>query len=424
VQNEAISPMDKFALVFEMLNPEACAGGKKGKSVKNSEDGGGAPSGRCVVAGWVSKYGSNGYCGGRPDGRIDLDEQQETLKQGLSKACPSSNPSKPAQVTCNPIFYGFNDGGAPYCVPETEINYATKNVCNDVSKLRRGGADEVDDVKRILNSFLQDRTHGRGIKGAQRNKNGNIELTMDNDADFKLVQDHLKLLEDTFKDALTVCDAQPGEPSADYQINQPSKLMNIENQKSACEGIVTRYIALKQIELAPPLVPYDPGKDTQQRETGCPMQNNKCACPPVSAGPVVAPPPTTQTGCGEIVVTPPPPHVEDRPIAVEDPKPDDAGFCQERDENGGKHMSTLCSGLIFGGLLAAAFLVIKHGSQPGPVTNPTYDPAPTPVNGPVAGPGTPVVPVVTPPTNPPVAPVPPKETTSTLPSTVPAAGTR
>ncbi len=56
--------------------------------------------------------------------------------------------------SANPLVYGFSGGGA-YCVPRSEIKYATR-YCNNQSPLAAGDTGQAaQDKKRIIESFLK-----------------------------------------------------------------------------------------------------------------------------------------------------------------------------------------------------------------------------------------------------------------------------
>ncbi len=406
-KNEDTRPVDKFALVFELLNPEACAGkpGKNGPKGKNQA------SGRCIVAGYVTEYGKNGSCGGRPDGRLDLDSQQNSVKPGLSSKCQSGK-----GVSCNPLFYGYQDSGSPYCV--TGSASAATEQCNGQSKLRRDG-NEVDDIKKIISSFLKDKT-GRGLKSAKKNAKGDIEVETESVADYDVVRQQLDALDKTFRDALDICEAGDKNVSMDSRINKPSNLMNTKaDQKSACNAIVKRYIAVQQLQLAPtnPAPPAkDIAKEIPERETGCPIKDGNCACSADGervGGPV-------KPKCGGLEVTP----SSERSIAVEEaPVKEKDSFCFNRDDDGSKRLNATCGLLGLAAIFGAGWAWIKSGDKKKKAKQKRYDPAPSPVTVPATGttnpPTTtaPVVPIVE---NPPIAPIPTAETpTTSTPSTTP-----
>ncbi len=403
VQNDSYNSMDKYALIFEILNPEACAGkpGKNGPKGKKGE----VASGRCIVAGYVTEYGKNGSCGGQPDGRLDLDSQQNAVKPGLSSVCPGGKGG--AGISCNPLFYGYNDSGSPYCVSGA-TSHATEQ-CNGQSVLRRD-SNELGDIKKILSSYLKDK-NGHGLKSAEKNSKGEIEIGTETAEDYKIVQEQLAGLDKTFRDALDICEAGEKNVSMDSKINIPKPLMKKEDQKSACNAIVKRYIAVQQLQLAPTTPPRDIASDTQKRAQGdgCPTTNDgTCACSTdgakVGGGPV-------KPACGGLAVGP-----EEDVVAAVAPKKE-AGFCRKYNDDGTTSITTPCglAGVALLGLVGWGLW--KWLDKDKKVNQKTYDPAPSPVTVPATGTTNPTPTPTTPPIveNPPVAPVPLSEGSGTAP---------
>ena len=400
VQNDSYSTVDKYALIFELLNPQACAGNSRINV-----------PGRCIVAGYVTEYGKNGSCGGRPDGRLDLDAQQNAVKPGLSSACSAGK-----GISCNPLFYGYNESGSPYCVSGA-TSHATEQ-CNGQSVLRRDPKNEVNDINRILSSFLKDK-NGHSLKSAQKNAKGDIEISTESAADYDIVKQQLDGLEKTFRDALDICEAGEKHVSMDTKINTPSNLMKTkEDQRSACNAIVKRYIAVQQLQLAPTNPPRDSAGDVQKRANGdgCPTTNDgTCACSveggKVSGGPV-------KNKCGGIGV------VDDEGSVAGDlaPPKKEAGFCRKFNDDGTTSITTPC-GLAGVAAIAAIGWYLYKRLGPNKVDQKNYDPVASPVTVPATGTTNPITtnPGTTPPVvpNPPIVPVPPSEGGSGLAPTTP-----
>ncbi len=406
-QNESYNQVDKYALIYEILNPEACAGNnsKNGPKGKKGE----VASGRCIVAGYVTEYGRNGSCGGQPDGRLDLDAQQNKVKPGLSSACPGGK-SGGSGISCNPLFYGYSDSGGPYCISGAATR-ATEQ-CNGLSVLRRD-SHELEDIKKILGSYLKDK-NGSSIKSIEKNiTKGVIEIGTGSEEDYKIVQEQLAGLDQTFREALDICEAGEKTVSMDSKINKPSALMKKENQKSACNAIVKRYIAVQQLQLAPTTPPRDIASDTQKRAQGdgCPTTTEgNCACSVdgarVGGGP-------GKNNCGALGVGP---EAEVLPEVA--PPKKEAGFCRKYNDDGETTSITTACGLAGVALIGLlGYGLYKYFNKDKKTKQKRYDPAPSPVTVPATGTTNPTPTPTAPPIveNPPIVPVPLSEGSGSAP---------
>lgn len=171
---------------------------------------------RCIVAGYISIYGSDSQsCGGTVQGKQDLQNQMAKYQA----KCPQSG-----SVPCNPLVYGFKSGTEAYCVPPSNVKYAT-NYCNRQSPL-----NGPQDKKRIIESF------------AERNGK-NIDLKFDEEGkisedQYKQISEYLKGLNSLVADATQLCDSD-------------SSFAKIKNQRpdqvDACEALKIRAFDLQTL---------------------------------------------------------------------------------------------------------------------------------------------------------------------------------
>lgn len=211
----------------------------------------------CIVAGYMSIYGENLSCGGNVSGAKDLAAQM-----AANSASCSGN-----AVACNPMVYGFDSGGGAYCVPRSDIKYATQ-VCNGKSPLA-SDSDPVkagQDKKRIIESYL------KKVKGQD------INLVLDKDGkisadQYKQISGYLGDLQNFINTAVKHCDDTPNKR---------------QDQQSACDNIKVRAISLQQfsaapapaVAVAPPPPPVKPAKDCDAWMSGS-VSDGKggCVCP-------------------------------------------------------------------------------------------------------------------------------------------------
>lgn len=170
----------------------------------------------CIVAGYISKYGGDSQsCGGTIQGRKDLEAQMGKYQA----KCTTSG-----SVPCNPLVYGFKSGTEAYCVPPSNVKYAT-SYCNRQSPL-----NDVKDKKRIIESFAE--------------RNGNtIDLKFDEEGkvsedQYKQISEYLKGLNTLVADATKLCDSD-----ADF-----AKIKNQRpDQADACEALKIRAFDLQTL---------------------------------------------------------------------------------------------------------------------------------------------------------------------------------
>ncbi|MBX2986516.1 MAG: hypothetical protein KF802_01340 [Bdellovibrionaceae bacterium] len=259
---------------------------KSGAAKKGGKETIPAPLDTCVVAGYISKYDERGgSCGGDAAGKQDWAQQVsrqfvETFpnaqKTGKTEVCGSGG------YPCNPLVYGFQGGGSPYCVGRQDIKYATKT-CNNMSPLK--SENDVANAKRIVESWVK--AQGKNVK-LRFNDKGELH-----EEDYKLIEKELMGLNNFIDSAVAACDSDRG---AKIQKKR-------EDQQSACEEIRKRKMALlrfmpKQVEgvaavncvaTIPGSMP-GPGGDCMCEGNVPPTPGEKAAmsCPPVV---IPAPPP-------------------------------------------------------------------------------------------------------------------------------------
>lgn len=186
----------------------------------------------CIVAGYLSIYGESGSCGGSVQGAADL-----SAKMAANKASCSNN-----GVACNPMVYGFDKGGSAYCVPRSDVKYATR-VCNSKSPLQ--GSDpklEGENKKRIIESYLK-KVKGQEID-LKLNEEGKIS-----EEQYKQISSYLGDLQNYINSAIAECGQAPLK---DIQKQR-------EDQVSACNEIRTRAFSLQSFAVNPePQLPPPP----------------------------------------------------------------------------------------------------------------------------------------------------------------------
>lgn len=256
------------------------------------------PADRCIVAGYPSTYGDKKLsCGGIETGRADfvakIDRDFSTV---FSKAQRCSGGSFP----CNPLVYGFDGGGAPYCISSTNMKYATRD-CNKASPLN--GKDDRVNRERIVQSWVK--AMGKDTT-LEFNEEGNLR-----EDQYGIIKSQLDELSKYIGSAVGFCD------SAEGQKLQTAR----EDQKSACTAIKERAFSLASYNVAPP-VPPAPICDEQM--LGSVMgPHGKCVC---EAPKVARNGDDGTTMCAE----PPPPAPPEPP--VEEPAEDDTSGANTRPE--------------------------------------------------------------------------------------------
>lgn len=172
----------------------------------------------CIVAGYISKYGENGSCGGATIGTQDLKNQQNANRA----SCANNG------VACNPLVYGFNQGGGAFCVARANIKYATRE-CNGMSPL-----NGPQDKKRIIESYL------KGVKDKSVDLKLNEEGKV-SEAQYAEIADYLTAINGFVNQAVLECGRAPLK---DVQVSR-------EDQASACTELSTRAMDLQKFATDP-----------------------------------------------------------------------------------------------------------------------------------------------------------------------------
>lgn len=221
----------------------------------------------CIVAGYLSIYGESGTCGGSSQGAADLSNKM----QASGASCAGNG------VACNPMVYGFQEGGSAYCVPRAKVKYATRE-CNEASPLEQGNSQaQVANKKRIIESYM------KKVKGQDIDLKFNEEGKISEDQ-YKQISGYLDDLQKYINSAIAECGQAP--------------LKNIqktrEDQVSACNEIKKRAFSLQlyavnpepPVPTVPAPVPPEPlpnpngGTCDDQRSGSVPSADGKtCVCP-------------------------------------------------------------------------------------------------------------------------------------------------
>lgn len=211
----------------------------------------------CIIAGYISKYGKDDSCGSERKG-VSLNADLRGQMSARKASCSGN------QVACNPLVYGFKQGGASYCVPQSEVRYATA-YCNRQSPL--GGPQ---DKKRIIESYLQ---YSVGQKvDLMLNQEGKIPESQKPEVDPFLTE-----LRDMLNEAYDKCSKAPLR-----DITQAR-----QEQASACRELQTRMIALETFatspepEAPPAPLPEPPTQTCNDKTPGSSkaIGTRECHCP-------------------------------------------------------------------------------------------------------------------------------------------------
>lgn len=415
-------PLEKYALVFEMLTPLAWA-------IR-------APGNPCLNAGWSTIYNETATkCAGDNEGwahlKKNIDEQWKQYS-GRALNCTSQD-----QVPCNPVFYGFKNGGQPYCTDRHnsgKMRHVSRDTCDVESPLKAPGnpKKEAQNIQRILDSQVK-ALGGKGVKVNEdlRGDDDSILVEAD-DADFALVEKAMKGLDEAFRSAMKICDADAAtrDPATNYRISNYSPLAKVpepgsmEDQRSACDTTAQRYFKVQRAQV----LAGDPEQDASSTsEAAAEVVDEQEGCP---LG-VVVTPLGESTPVAEAKPLPQAPApVEHRTLKETCPKPstdpnsawtdqatkpdaknpddtldDGEGFnnpCKDDEDN---FRWGWCVGLP---LALLAIWKVWDKDDRDAVVQPTYDPVNSPVTPvPPGTPGTPENPVT--PTPPVVQPPPAKE---------------
>ncbi len=202
----------------------------------------------CIVAGYISKIGENGSCGGLDSGLADLRSKTSVLESQGASCGGDSSP-------CNPMVYGYTDSNKAHCVPRAAIKYATAE-CNKMSPV---GTDA--DKKRIIESYLR--------MQEKRKVNLDIKDGEVSEDQLKEVRGYLDGLNNFITDASKHCEAR-----AEMR----------EDQTSACNELMTRAFDLQAFSggaVTPPAVGELPAGDCHSQKPGSVLSGDgkSCLCP-------------------------------------------------------------------------------------------------------------------------------------------------
>lgn len=184
--------------------------------------------GRCIVAGFVSSYGTNLSCGS--EAPSDATSQYNRLMSGAKvQSCQST------EVPCNPLVYGLSSSGSPYCIPTTSrdaINAATK-LCNQKSPLSGPGISaqqEAANKKRIVESFLN--AKGKNAKINPVEKDGEFKIPP---SEYANIEEYINGLRGYISEASGMCQSEDGQRTTSARYDQ----------LEACEELAKRAFDLK-----------------------------------------------------------------------------------------------------------------------------------------------------------------------------------
>ncbi len=397
------NPLEKFALVFELLNPEACA------SVK------GKP---CAIAGWASVYGDGARprCGGKETGFNDLEIQVKKQWEKSSYKTSPPNCVDTGSVPCNPMIYGFDGGSKPHCMTRVEaakIGHVSRDFCREKSPLKHSKDDkelpreqEIGNIKRIIDSHIKALTGNNSTTKIEQDK------ILASEADYKLIEKYISDMDNAILEAHNAC-----------------KSSKLPDQVSACDELTKRKIAMANFKMMAPAPgplkpPATPGEAAQQvpgLADACKPEAQMCQCELAENG--------TKKNCKVVDVLKPAPgidltkeqkpptrdiHDETGAPKLADIQKEEPGYCD------GEEGRNKCIGIgVFAVSALAMFAIIKNSKdrRPGNSLNPIV---PNPSGGsglPPPGSGSGSNPTPTP-------PPPPGEGSNKQNSQLPSGGTR
>ncbi len=174
---------------------------------------------RCVVAGYISTIAEDGSCGGVKSGGDNL-RAQARANGPFKASCPGKD------TPCNPLVYGFDGSGNPFCAPRSQINAATSICSNSKSPLKSG-----EDKVAIVNSVLRQKNSKLQILLDKNGKVVSAKGQVLSEKQWEEVQAYLGELNGYIDQAEKHC----ANPSVDR-----------DDQREACENLVTRKIQLER----------------------------------------------------------------------------------------------------------------------------------------------------------------------------------
>jgi hypothetical protein len=204
----------------------------------------------CIVAGYLSVYGENSSCGGNTTGWTDVQNKMQAMKATCSGG----------GIACNPMVYGFSEGGGAHCMTRSAAKFATRE-CNKMSPLQNADKhQEALNKKRIVETYMK-QVKGQDID-LQLDQNDHISLEQ-----YEQVKDFFTDLKGYVDSAVGACGQAPLQQTAEAR----------QDQASACQEIKDRAFALEAFPVAPQ--PDLGGKNCDEEMQGSVSQGNQCLCP-------------------------------------------------------------------------------------------------------------------------------------------------
>lgn len=339
-----------------------------------------APGERCIVAGYLTKYDERGgSCGGRDAGMADLKSQIGSV----ASMYPGSKSCGGGSYPCNPMVYGFQNSGSPYCISSGEVKHATAT-CNSRSELN--GQGDYKNAKRIVDSWLR----AQGKAGLRADKDYKLHPE-----DYQRVIGEVEKLNAYIDEAMAHCTSERGAKISEKR----------GEQGEACEALRQRKLGIAAFMLTA-------GEgDGATRCAGIPgasfnPASKRCECATTCA------PPVNRGGRDSCEA---PRIIPIEPVPVE----------KEETEEAGTNWWPWIAAAGAGVLVSCIVWWCKDKKRP-PVYIPPAITPPTPLPPPTPQPPTPPPPTVTPPVVvPPTTPATEYPTTTTpAPAPINSGGTR
>lgn len=249
----------------------------------------------CIVAGNISKYGKNLSCGSED--------------KAIRGSCQTGS------VACNSLVYGVNSDGSQYCVPPSNVRYATA-FCNEKSPLRSGN---YADKKKLIESYMR---YVQGRKDFAMPDESKLVDGKISPEKFAEIEQYLESFKKYVADATESCESGAIRPVADVR----------KDQRSACEELKKRQLELDKIA----------NVDCTKGPIGSTSEGGQCVCPNKNT------PGTDKDGKQSCEVAPVPPPVREDCSKIAGSKADDSGVCkcennQPPEEKNGKRVCVASS---------------------------------------------------------------------------------
>lgn len=204
----------------------------------------------CIIAGYISVYGPGQSCGSvRKGGPLN-----DNLRQQMANRRGNCSGN---QVACNPLVYGFQSNGSPYCLAG-DLTYATRD-CNGLSPI-----DTAQDKKRIIETYMK--AHGANVN-LRLNAEGKIPESQRSE-----VEPFLTELQAMIRDASHRCSVAPLANVRASRAEQDSACIELEKRMFALETFANECgPGQEQGEDGLCLIPDKGGKPTRPKDP-----NNRC----------------------------------------------------------------------------------------------------------------------------------------------------